>query len=139
MVFCLLELQAPVIHGFDNMTVNQDTKRKLRVFCNVSGNPHPKVTWTHNENVVVAQHTIDDINRCSSMVSGIYLKTGQDDTLIICDLNFQEHSGLYECSAKNKVDVVTETIHLTIEGKSVFRRFISSFFFFFFSVLPVFQ
>lgn len=98
-----------------NKTVNQDNTSELRMLCNVSGNPHPTVKWKHR-GIPLNFEEKNTINSCSNMVAGIYRKAGRNDTLIICNLNFEKHSGYYECSAKNKIGSVSKSMYLSIEG-----------------------
>ena len=100
-----------------DITVSQESKENLKIFCNASGNPMPKLSWKHNNNSITSLPTINNIEDCKSRKTGIYQHKNKDNVLIICNLNFLDHSGQYECRAENTLSSVVETLELTVYGK----------------------
>ena len=54
------------------------------------------------------------VQQCDRKVPGMYVS--QHGTLVICKIDFQLHTGTFECNATNKVDSTNERMELIIEG-----------------------
>ena len=106
----------PTIIGFGDLTVSQDDKSNLRLLCDATGTPTPKITWSHNGKGLDKLPAIDGIARCKDLRRGIYRHKVRDNVLIICRLNYIQHAGLYTCRADNTLSWVTEKMTLTVTG-----------------------
>ena len=115
-----IELVAPAINNFKDMTVSQDVKRNLRLLCNATGNPTPTILWRHGDKSLSDAPLIDNINRCKNLRRGIYRVKKQDNVLIFCRLNYKEHAGVYSCRATNSLSWVLDEMTLTVTGKNNF-------------------
>ena len=98
------------------MTVSQNDKKNLRIFCNATGNPEPAITWKKDGKLLDGLTVVNGINQCRTLKKGIYIRKKRR-SLVICNLNFQDHGGTYECRAKNVVADVKESMNLLVYGK----------------------
>ena len=81
----------------------------IKIPCEVTGNPRPKITWHKNGDV------IDEIKF-------EHIKVGDDGITIMEALESDE--GIYQCFAKNDGGEVKASAQLTIKRKSMCRNII---------------
>ena len=98
------------------MTILQDEEVNTKLTCNSSGNPPPLVTWKHNGVLLSSILPLESIKKCQHSTAGIYNSSEMKNELILCQLDYQQHQGSFECIASNKVDAVSKTMTLTIKG-----------------------
>lgn len=79
----------------------------IKIPCEVTGNPQPKITWHKNGDV------IDEIKF-------EHIKVGDDGITIMEALESDE--GIYQCFAKNDGGEVKASAQLTIKRKSMCRN-----------------
>eukprot|EP00111_Clytia_hemisphaerica_P018541 TCONS_00054846-protein len=108
------------ITDFEDMSVSQNDRKNLRIFCNATGNPAPVITWTKDGKLLDDLTVINGINQCRTLKKGIYIRK-KKRSLVICNLNFKDHGGTYECCAKNALADVKESLELLVYAKPVIR------------------
>ena len=92
----------------------------VELTCNVMANPKADVTWYHNHKLIKRKslYTVKTLDSCESRASGFFkLEEESNDNLIICRPNHKEHTGTYECQAKNTLGTDRKSLHLDILGK----------------------
>ncbi|POI25559.1 hypothetical protein CIB84_010691, partial [Bambusicola thoracicus] len=77
---------------------------QLKLACRASGIPVPKITWTFNNNIILAQH--DDVSGHSELVIE---RVSKDD------------SGTYACTAENAVGSIRAIGFVYVKEPPVFR------------------
>jgi hypothetical protein len=124
-----------VILDLQNQTVDQDKDKDKEtvLFCNVTGNPYPKVIWLRNSKPVEAK-TIKSLN-CVDQKSGYYYKDKEHTQLAICVPKIS-YKGFYTCVVENQIGSNRRDVYLNVVGKfetyyhfraSVKRAFITTF------------
>ncbi|XP_065684796.1 fibroblast growth factor receptor 3 isoform X1 [Hydra vulgaris] len=109
------KLIKPSINNFNDLTFFQNVEKNKELRCNASGNPQPKVTWKRNGILLNDIPNLKSIESCKHSTDGIYIM--ENNVLMLCNLKFKEHDGMYECTASNKVGVVSKVMNLTIKAK----------------------
>ena len=111
-----LELMKPSINNFIDLTILQDEVVNTNLTCNLSGNPPPLVTWKHNGVFLSSIPGLESIEECKNASAGIYKTSEVVNELILCQLDYKQHQGSFECIASNKVDTVSKKMYLTLKG-----------------------
>ena len=106
----------PSINNFIDLTILQDEVVNTKLTCNSSGNPPPLVTWKHNGVLLSSIPSLESIEKCKHSIAGIYNSSEMKNELILCQLDYKQHQGSFECTASNKVGAVSKTMNLTIKG-----------------------
>jgi len=115
-------LEKPSIQDFISTTISQDETEHTNVTCQVSGHPPPKVTWKFNSSIIDPS-PIESMIRCNYTNKGVYQLKDSPNVLIICDLDFTQHEGPYECIAKNRVGTATKSMNLTVLASPILKTF----------------
>nr|AAS79436.1 vascular endothelial growth factor receptor [Podocoryna carnea] len=111
------KLMKPVISGFNNLEVSQDTISHMNVSCFATGHPPPDFTSKFNGKRLENISTIPNIDRCKTSDSGIYKLRNKNNVLLLCKLDYEKQQGMYQCEASNKVDTALQRRNLTILAK----------------------
>ena len=98
------------------MTILQDEVVNTNLICNLSGNPPPLVTWKHNGIFLSSIPSLESIRKCKNASAGIYKTSEVVNELILCQLDYKQHQGSFECIASNKADTASKTMYLTLKG-----------------------
>ncbi|XP_066912018.1 vascular endothelial growth factor receptor 1-like [Clytia hemisphaerica] len=113
------ELKAPSV-GFveKDLTISQDQNKNYLLDCQVSGNPQPDVIWKFSGSPITVKDDISSVEKCETHKKGFYSISGENDQLVICQLDYKKHEGVYECVASNKVGTPARAIvNLQITAK----------------------
>ena len=111
-----LELMKPSINNFIDLTILQDEVVNTNLTCHSSGNPLPLVTWKHNGVFLSSIPGLESIEGCKHYTAGIYKSSYLDNELILCQLDYKQHQGSFECIASIKTDNISKTMYLTLKG-----------------------
>ena len=110
----LLALRPAVILGLENKTAAYPQNYSVVMFCNVSGNPPPQVSWSFQGR----QLTLRKLNAarvCDQFESGYYYYKTQS-RLVVCKPHAY-HSGPYTCFAENRQRKENRTAILYVSGR----------------------
>ena len=124
--FCvfILALRPATIVGLRNETVTYGIDNSVDLFCDVSGNPAPQVTWFKSgESLEPNRLTADD---CETIETGYYYYNHdlQRTKLVICKPEVI-HKGHYTCLAKNQLGNENRTAYLNVLCKYFLSLFSS--------------
>ena len=108
-------LRVPVILEFNNATVNKDVNRESTLFCNVTGNPYPKVKWLVSG--IPPEPGLERSN-CDGQQKGYYYKNKERTKLLICDLDISD-AKFYTCSVENLLGSENRSVYHNVIGKFV--------------------
>ena len=97
----------------ENQTVNQHKSKEAVLFCNVTGNPYPKVTWLRNGIPTGATLVRES---CVGQKYGYYYKNKEHTELVICDRTYLD-SGFYTCAVENSVGKDSKDVFLNVTSK----------------------
>ena len=95
----------------------------MKLFCNVSGYPIPKINW-FKDNVPLGDR-IEEENRlesCEGFVEGFTYQINDPfyvGLLVICHPSHAQHSGFYTCQASNQAGGTNATAFLNVLGKRI--------------------
>ena len=111
--FSFSALRPPVILGLSNQTVDQDKVSETALFCNVTGNPYPKVRWLSNGEPI---RKVLVRPSCDKQQKGYYYKNKEHTVLTICEVD-TTHTGLYTCVVGNQLGNDSRDVYLNVIGK----------------------
>ena len=106
------------------MTVLQGDNVEL--FCDVTGNPEPSITWyfykdgkgVHWEISMKKYNLGGNKDNCRSRTKGYYfLQPDDSPVLVICNPEFELHQGKYSCHANNTVGEQSKSAFVNVESK----------------------
>ena len=121
-----LALRRPVILDLQNKTVNQHTSQEAVLFCNVTGNPFPKVTWLRNGKPTGATLVRKS---CLGQKHGYYYKNEEHTKLVICESGYQD-TGFHTCAIENQVGRHSKDVFLNVTSKLTLSSVLFCFLFF---------
>ena len=102
--FCMLTLVfsvPPKIVSSSPTSFHQPLGSMVKIFCKAEGSPKPNVTWTKDGRSIFTSQRIT----YQSEGSEIIINNLQDDD-----------GGIFKCTYRNTVGLITQTIHLIVEG-----------------------
>lgn len=80
----------------------------MQINCRAAGSPKPKVTWTKDDKIIRQTSRVKLINSGSDVLLAEVLIS-----------NLQESDGgIYKCTFQNAVGLISQTVHLIVEGRS---------------------
>ena len=97
---------------FNNTTVNKDVSQELTLFCNVTGNPYPKVKWLTSGN---PPEPGLERSSCDALKKGYYYKNRERTKLLICELDSSD-AKFYTCSVENLLGSDNRRVYLNVIG-----------------------
>ena len=97
----------------------------MELFCDVTGNPEPSITWYFVDGKGVRleinmqkDHLGGNKDNCRSRTNGYYFLQPDDArVLVICNPEFEHHQGKYSCHAKNTVGEQSKSAFVNVESK----------------------
>lgn len=102
----VIEPQAPkIFSNFNEILVEQQIGDSVTLTCQVSGIPDPNITWYKNGGIFASKDNATYEENIKQRMS-----------IILNDLQLED-AGTYECLAKNRVGLDSETIKLKISSK----------------------
>ena len=107
-------LRPAVILELRNKTVNKDKVNELTLFCNVTGNPYPKVRWLLKNGEPVKDELVG--SSCGRQKKGYYYKNEERTKLLICDVDLTD-IGFYTCAIENKLRNDSKKVYVKVIGK----------------------
>ena len=96
-----------------NQTVNQHTSKEAVLFCNVTGNPYPNVTWLRNGIPTGATLVRES---CVGQKYGYYYKNKEHTKLVICDSTYLD-TGFYTCAVETPEGKDSKDVFLNVTSK----------------------
>lgn len=110
--YFILVLRPTAIFSLRNKTVTESLHTiAVELFCNISGNPLPKVTWLRNDRTF-EQIPLTESN-CKNIQPGYYYYKDVPQKLIICN-PLRTHTALYTCFAKNQLGNKSRNAYLDV-------------------------
>ena len=109
--YFILVLRPTKIFSLRNETVTESPRLKsVELFCNISGNPLPEVTWLKNDKIFKPTDLTED--NCKSIQPGYY-HYKNPYKLIICKPR-RIDTGFYTCLAKNQLANASRKAYLNV-------------------------
>ncbi|KAL9972287.1 hypothetical protein ACROYT_G018570 [Oculina patagonica] len=107
-IVTIYRLAAPDVGALRSKTLVQGSDLwQTQLFCNVTGNPKPKITWFFNKDGYSIQVNKDsnglqgDADNCKQRTdSYFYLRSNDPKYFVICNPE-KKHTGEYQCRASN--------------------------------------
>jgi hypothetical protein len=87
---------------------------ELTLFCNVTGNPYPKVRWLLKNGEPVKDELVG--SSCGRQKKGYYYKNEERTKLLICDVDLTD-IGFYTCAIQNKLRNDSKKVYVNVIGK----------------------
>lgn len=100
----LLFAVPPKIVSSSPTSFHQPLGTTVKIYCKAEGSPKPNVTWTKDGRSLITSQRIS------------YQKEGSE--IIIYNLQ-EDDGGIFKCTYRNPVGLITQTIHLIVEGREV--------------------
>ena len=100
----------------------------VELWCQATGNPPPSITWYFykdgkgvGEQVNKENNNLDgNSDNCKNRKTGYYFLSGDDTSrLVICNPEFEQHLGKYQCIASNKAGRMERDAYLIVESKYI--------------------
>ena len=98
---------------FNSKTVNKDVSQELTLFCNVTGNPYPKVKWLASG---IPPEPGLERSSCNAQKKGYYYKNKERTKLLICELDISD-AKFYTCSVENRLGRDNRSVYVNVIGK----------------------
>ena len=123
----LTGLVAPrITYLTDRVDVREESDDHVQLFCEAKGNPKPGITWYFYKNgegkasqVNKEDKFLDgNLDDCKSRRSGyFYIRRGDSSRLVICNPEFGNHQGKYQCRASSKAGSVDNFTFVDVKCK----------------------
>ena len=110
--YFILVLRPTTIFSLRNETVTESPDTiAVELFCNISGNPLPEVTWLYNDETFEPTDLAE--NNCKNIQHGYFHYKNVPHKLIICKPH-QKDTGFYSCLAKNQLANASMKAYLNV-------------------------
>ncbi|KAL4228522.1 putative aminophospholipid-translocase [Mactra antiquata] len=98
----------PKILSSSPQSFHQPLDSTVKIYCRAEGSPKPKITWTKDDKPIRQTSRVKLINSGSK----VYIAE-----VLISNLQ-ESDGGIYKCTFQNTVGLISQTVHLIVEGQA---------------------
>ena len=131
--FVFTALVAPSISDIPDQNVRQVEQGEIvQLLCQTTGNPKPSITWYFYKDGKGDREQVNKENNdlggnsanCKNRKNGyFYLFNNDRSRLVICNPEFEQNQGKYQCHASNKAGSMDKYAFVNVESKYIHVKY----------------